>query len=86
MYVTVANSVVCYRQLCLLLDPKDIYCAFAEILLLEEDLKFASTMVRNLNMILLTSVELFKLRNELRDLKTKVITVSTFGLCIMLEG
>jgi vacuole morphology and inheritance protein 14 len=59
------------RQLCLLLDPKDIYCAFAEILLLEEDLKFASTMVRNLNMILLTSVELLKLRNELRDLKTK---------------
>lgn len=63
---------VCYRQLCLLLDPKDIYCAFAEILLQEEDLKFATTMVKNLNMILMTAVELFKLRNELRDLKTKV--------------
>uniref|UniRef100_A0ACB8EBM4 PtdIns(3,5)P(2) sythesis regulation factor n=2 Tax=Sphaerodactylus townsendi TaxID=933632 RepID=A0ACB8EBM4_9SAUR len=42
----------------------------ADILLREEDLKFASTMVHTLNTILLTSSELFQLRNQLNDLKT----------------
>eukprot|EP00061_Rhincodon_typus_P014783 g42067.t1 len=42
----------------------------AEILLREEDLKFASTMVQTLNSILLTSTELFQLRNQLKDLRT----------------
>ncbi|XP_065827401.1 protein VAC14 homolog [Oscarella lobularis] len=59
------------RYLCTLLDPRDIYSAFAEILLQEEDLKFASNMVCNLNMILLTAFELFKLRNELKELETQ---------------
>lgn len=44
----------------------------ADILLREEDLKFASTMVHTLNTILLTSSELFQLRNQLKDLKTPV--------------
>lgn len=44
----------------------------ADILLREEDLKFASTMVHALNTILLTSTELFQLRNQLKDLKTLV--------------
>lgn len=51
----------------------------ADILLREEDLKFASTMVHTLNTILLTSTELFQLRNQLKDLKTLVL-VST-GPC-----
>ncbi|XP_078062625.1 protein VAC14 homolog, partial [Mustelus asterias] len=42
----------------------------AEILHREEDLKFASTMVQTLNSILLTSTELFQLRNQLKDLRT----------------
>ncbi|ELK36188.1 PREDICTED: protein VAC14 homolog [Myotis davidii] len=42
----------------------------ADILLREEDLKFASTMVHTLNTILLTSTELFQLRNQLKDLRT----------------
>lgn len=44
----------------------------ADILLREEDLKFASTMVHTLNTILLTSSELFQLRNQLKELKTPV--------------
>ncbi|XP_056381392.1 protein VAC14 homolog isoform X1 [Hyla sarda] len=58
------------RQLCLLLNAENIFHSMADILLREEDLKFASTMVQNLNSILLTSSELFQLRNQLKDLQT----------------
>ncbi|NXL81806.1 VAC14 protein, partial [Leptocoma aspasia] len=58
------------RQLCLLLNAENIFHSMADILLKEEDLKFASTMVHTLNTILLTSSELFQLRNQLKDLKT----------------
>ncbi|XP_062465270.1 protein VAC14 homolog isoform X3 [Pezoporus occidentalis] len=58
------------RQLCLLLNAENIFHSMADILLREEDLKFASTMVHTLNTILLTSSELFQLRNQLKELKT----------------
>ncbi|KAI4885977.1 hypothetical protein NFI96_033059 [Prochilodus magdalenae] len=58
------------RQLCLLLHAENIFHSMADILLKEEDLKFASTMVQTLNTILLTSAELFQLRNQLKDLRT----------------
>ncbi|XP_063294124.1 protein VAC14 homolog [Pelobates fuscus] len=58
------------RQLCLLLNADNIFHAMADILLREEDLKFASTMVQNLNSIMLTSSELFQLRSQLKDLQT----------------
>ncbi|XP_072277852.1 protein VAC14 homolog [Pyxicephalus adspersus] len=58
------------RQLCLLLNAENIFHSMADILLREEDLKFASTMVQNLNSILLTSSELFQLRSQLKDLQT----------------
>lgn len=62
------------RHLCLLLNAQNIYCALAEILQQEKnDLKFASLMVNNLNMILLTSSELFELRLKLKDLNSEVI-------------
>ena len=61
------------RQLCLLLNAENIFHSMADILLREEDLKFASTMVHTLNTILLTSTELFQLRNQLKDLKTPVL-------------
>ena len=61
-----------YRQLCLLLNAEDIYRALSEIIVQEEDLLFASLMVRYLNMILLTSSELFDLRDQLRELATPV--------------
>ena len=67
------------RQLCLLLNAENIFHSMADILLREEDLKFASTMVHTLNTILLTSTELFQLRNQLKDLKTLVL-VSGPGL------
>uniref|UniRef100_A0A8C7GX67 Vacuolar protein 14 C-terminal Fig4-binding domain-containing protein n=1 Tax=Oncorhynchus kisutch TaxID=8019 RepID=A0A8C7GX67_ONCKI len=43
------------RQLCLLLHAENIFHSMADILLKEEDLKFASTMVQRLNTILLIS-------------------------------
>lgn len=63
---------VTHRQLCLLLNAENIFHSMADILLREEDLKFASTMVHTLNTILLTSSELFQLRNQLKDLRTPV--------------
>lgn len=59
------------RQLCLLLNAGDIYRTLAQILKTEENLRFAGLMVQELNMILLTSSELFELRMQLKDLKTK---------------
>nr|XP_020465927.1 protein VAC14 homolog [Monopterus albus] len=59
------------RQLCLLLHAENIFHSMADILLKEEDLKFSSTMVQTLNTILLTSAELFQLRNQLKDLHTQ---------------
>lgn len=60
-----------FRQLCTLLNSEDIYRAFSEVLLEEENLKFTSTMIDYLNTILLTSSELFELRTRLKDLKTE---------------
>ncbi|ENN74689.1 hypothetical protein YQE_08806, partial [Dendroctonus ponderosae] len=60
-----------FRQLCLLLNAEDIYITLAMILLNETNLKFASLMVDHLNMILLTSSELFELRNRLKDLSNE---------------
>ena len=37
----------------------------------EKDTKFAHHMIQTLNGILLTSAELFELRNQLKELKTK---------------
>ncbi|KAJ8934149.1 hypothetical protein NQ314_013559 [Rhamnusium bicolor] len=60
------------RQLCVLLNAEDIYRTLAQILLKEQNLKFASLMVEHLNMILLTSSELYEMRNRLKELKTEV--------------
>ncbi len=68
------------RQLCLLLHAENIFHSMADILLKEEDLKFASTMVQTLNTILLTSAELFQLRNQLKDLRTQVTSAPRTGI------
>lgn len=87
------------RQLCLLLSSEDIYRTLAEILLQEKDLKFASLMVKNLNIILLTSSELFELRHKLKELGNKEScelfislykswchnAVATFSLCLLTQ-
>lgn len=64
-----------FRQLCVLLNAEDIYKTIAEILLDETDLRFASLMVEQLNVILLTSSELYELRTTLKDLKSKVFNI-----------
>lgn len=64
-----------FRQLCTLLNAEFIFRIFAEIINEEvSNLKFASTVVRTLNTILLTSSELFELRSLLRDIKNEVWT------------
>lgn len=62
----------CFRQLCVLLNSEDIYRTLAQVLLTETDMKFASLMVEELGIILLTSSELFELRTRLKNLKTEV--------------
>ena len=52
---------------------------FSEILSNEKDSEFAISMVDLLNSILLTSTELFDLRNSLKDFNTPVI--KTFIFC-----
>ena len=61
------------RELCVLLNAEDIYKILSEILLEEQNLRFASIMVQTLNAILLTSSELFELRNKLKNLNSEVI-------------
>nr|XP_019562748.2 protein VAC14 homolog [Aedes albopictus] len=88
------------RQLCRLLNAEYIYRTFAEILQEEKtNLKFASTMVRTLNMILLTTSDLFELRNTLRDIRNEKsaslfeclykcwshCAVSTLSLCLLAQ-
>ena len=87
------------RHLCLLLSSEDIYRTLAEILLQENDLKFASLMAKTLNIILLTSSELFELRHKLKELKTREScdlfstlykswchnAVATFSLCLLTQ-
>jgi len=60
------------RELCVLLSAEDIYKTLAKILLEEQNLSFACTMIQTLNVILLTSSELFDLRNKLRHLDSAV--------------
>lgn len=62
-----------YSQLCILLNAETIYRILAEIIFEETtNLKFASTMVRTLNTILLTTSELFELRMLLKDIGNEV--------------
>lgn len=66
-------NIYCFisRQLCLLISSEDIFQSLSEILVSEIDVKFACLMVQTLNTILLTSTELYELRNQLKDLATQ---------------
>lgn len=55
-----------------MLSAEAIYRSISEILIKEENFKFANVMVETLNTILLTSAELFELRTQLKELKTRV--------------
>lgn len=67
------------RQLCVLLNAKQIFLTFSKILQEEyKDLTFISLMVQKLNTILLTSPELFELRNSLKDILTSAESADLF--------
>ncbi|KAJ1567822.1 hypothetical protein HK405_004647, partial [Cladochytrium tenue] len=88
------------RQLCLSLNAERIYRAFAEVLENDEDLEFASSMVQNLNIILITAPELTEVRRRLRTLESReglvlfaVLyrswchnPVATFALCLLAQA
>lgn len=89
------------RKLCVLLNAEYIYLTFAEIIAEGvPNLKFASTVVRLLNMILLTSTELFELRTSLRNISNEKSAdlfqclykswahcpVSTLSLCLLTQS
>jgi vacuole morphology and inheritance protein 14 len=59
------------RQLSLHIKAEKIYRALAKILETAEDPTFASTMIQILNLILLTSTELYEVREMLKSLATK---------------
>ena len=68
------------RELCVLLSAEDIYKSLAEILLEEQNLRFAGIMVQTLNVILLTSSELYELRNKLKDLNSEVMLKTEYNI------
>ncbi|KAL8280512.1 hypothetical protein RQP46_007160 [Phenoliferia psychrophenolica] len=88
------------RQLCLSLNTERIYRTFAEILEKDEDLEFASIMVQNLNLIMITSPEIADFRKRLRTLESKdgqtLFTIlyrswshnaiATFSLCLLAQA
>ncbi|KAM0749868.1 ARM repeat-containing protein [Meredithblackwellia eburnea MCA 4105] len=88
------------RQLCSSLNTERIYRTFAEILEKDEDLEFASIMVQNLNLIMITSPELADFRKRLRTLESKdgqnLFTIlyrswshnsiATFSLCLLAQA
>jgi vacuole morphology and inheritance protein 14 len=88
------------KQLCILLKPDEIYITLSEILLNEADLEFTQEMVNILNTILLTSNELFELRNNLKEFKCekshKLFTflyktwsfnpIATISLCLLSQN
>ncbi|CEQ39114.1 SPOSA6832_00602 [Sporobolomyces salmonicolor] len=88
------------RQLCGSLNAERIYRTCAELLEKDEDLEFASIMVQNLNLIMITSPELSDFRKRLRTLDSKdgqnLFTslyrswshnaVATFTLCLLAQA
>ncbi|GAA5914263.1 hypothetical protein JCM6882_003671 [Rhodosporidiobolus microsporus] len=88
------------RQLCGSLNAERIYRTCAQILEKDEDLEFASIMVQNLNLIMITSPEFAEFRKRLRTLDTKDgqslfvalyrswshNAVATFTLCLLAQA
>eukprot|EP01130_Rhizamoeba_saxonica_P002127 TRINITY_DN1193_c0_g1_i1.p1 TRINITY_DN1193_c0_g1~~TRINITY_DN1193_c0_g1_i1.p1 ORF type:complete len:595 (+),score=129.00 TRINITY_DN1193_c0_g1_i1:396-2180(+) len=59
------------RQLSLYINPVKIYRALAKIIVMEDDHLLTSSLIRVLNLILLSSTELHDLRESLRTLNTE---------------
>jgi vacuole morphology and inheritance protein 14 len=68
------------RQLCLLLEPADVFRALAVLMTAnEKDVEFLSRLVAMLNRILLTASELFRLRVQLKNPDENVSFFSFFS-------
>lgn len=89
------------RQLSVLLNCESIYRAISKILEQEDDVEFAALLTQTMNLILLTSSELFELRSSLkqslysvegRELFTVLFRswshnpVATFSLCLLVQA
>ncbi|KAK9497098.1 hypothetical protein O3M35_004475 [Rhynocoris fuscipes] len=85
------------RKLCALMSAENIYKRTSDILRIEEDVKFAHVMVDTLNTILLTSSELFHLRNQLKNRENESLfkclyetwchnPVATIALCLLTQN
>ncbi|CEH12313.1 Uncharacterized conserved protein [Ceraceosorus bombacis] len=89
------------RQLCASLHTERIFRTLAEILERDEDLEFASVMITNMNMILITSPELADFRRRLKNLDSSRDgqqlfvslyrswchnAVATFSLCLLAQA
>ncbi|CAO1614518.1 unnamed protein product [Parajaminaea phylloscopi] len=88
------------RQLCVSLHTDRIFRTLSELLEKDEDLEFASIMVQNLNVILITSPELVDFRRRLKNHDTKdgqqlLVSlyrswchnaVATFSLCLLAQA
>ena len=96
-----ARGSLIIRQLSVFLNGESIYRTLARIIQNSEDVEFASLMVQTLNLILLTSIELFELRillkkslvtPEGRDLFNALYSswahnpVATFSLCLLAQA
>jgi vacuole morphology and inheritance protein 14 len=88
------------RHLCSSLNAERIYRTFADLLVKDEDLDFASIMVQNLHTIMITSPELSDFRKRLKNLDSKDgqnlfsdlyrswchNAVATFSLCLLAQA
>ncbi|PWN86574.1 ARM repeat-containing protein, partial [Acaromyces ingoldii] len=95
-----ARGSLIIRQLCTSLHTERVFRTLAEILERDEDLEFASIMVTNLSMILITSPELSDFRKRLKNLDSKDGSqlfnslyrswchnaVATFSLCLLAQA
>ncbi|ORZ34107.1 vacuolar protein 14 C-terminal Fig4p binding-domain-containing protein [Catenaria anguillulae PL171] len=94
-----ARGSLIVRQLCIALSPEDVLRSFAQVLEREADLEFASTMITNLNLILITSGELSDMRKLLRSFEKDGqqlfvdlyrswchSAVATFSLCLLAQA
>ena len=84
-----ARGTLIVRQLCELLEPRQVFVTLAASLQHEEDLAFASQMVQTLNLILLTSTEAWELRLMLKQVRAclcaSVATSPTHSMALSLS-
>ncbi|CAJ0944419.1 unnamed protein product, partial [Mesorhabditis belari] len=93
------RGVLIIRQLCLLIEPADIYRCLCVLLLNEDGVSFVQSVVSILHSVLMTSTELFLMRDRLRKMEDQptahlfstiyrcwaVRPVCLLGLCLLTQ-